>query len=105
MKINTFLLLIVLCALGSCAKQRPPSGGPVDKIPPEIVSVFPAPNSTQVKSNIKIMIEFTWLLDLLCPASRYRLDREAKCHNPLSNFLAMDHTSERRFLLQLYHLR
>jgi len=48
--------------LVSCAGQVPPSGGPVDTVPPEIVSVYPAPNSIFFIDQ-KIAIEFSEYVD------------------------------------------
>ncbi len=43
-----FLLLLLL----GCAVQAPPSGGPVDRIPPEIVRTDPLPESTRIAKNL-----------------------------------------------------
>ncbi|MBW7887529.1 MAG: hypothetical protein H3C35_04090, partial [Bacteroidetes bacterium] len=43
-----FLMLLFLFG---CAGQRPPEGGPVDTVPPEIISVYPAPNTTHFKED------------------------------------------------------
>lgn len=58
------LFPFLLCAslLVSCAGQVPPSGGPVDTIPPEIVSVYPAPNTTFFTGQT-IAIEFSEYVD------------------------------------------
>lgn len=53
------LFLITFFLIIECAVQRPPSGGPVDKITPRIVQVFPAPNSTLVNRDTKVIIEFS----------------------------------------------
>ncbi|MCU7496468.1 MAG: Ig-like domain-containing protein [Ignavibacteria bacterium] len=42
------LLALFLC---SCASQLPPGGGPVDRTPPEIVSVYPENGSTGFKDD------------------------------------------------------
>ena len=52
-----FLLLIA-----GCAGQRPPEGGPVDSIPPEIISVYPSPSTVNYSEN-KIIIEFSEYVD------------------------------------------
>jgi hypothetical protein len=43
--------------LAGCAGQLPPSGGPEDKIPPQIVSTYPAPFTTRFADQ-RIAIEF-----------------------------------------------
>ena len=49
---------ILLVLLTGCAGQRPPEGGPVDTTPPEIVSVYPSPNSTNY-TDTRIALEFS----------------------------------------------
>ncbi|MDD8018748.1 MAG: Ig-like domain-containing protein, partial [Bacteroidota bacterium] len=51
-------LFLSLLMLGGCAGQRPPEGGPVDITPPEIVSMYPAPNTVNYHEN-KIILEFS----------------------------------------------
>lgn len=46
--VKIYFMLIGLLLFYQCAKQVRPSGGPVDKIPPEIIKVIPAQNSTFV---------------------------------------------------------
>lgn len=55
-----FFLLIVL--LSGCAGQRPPEGGPVDSTPPEIISVYPAPQTTRFDDN-RVIFEFSEYVD------------------------------------------
>lgn len=52
------LILFMAVAL-SCASQRPPSGGPTDTIPPEIVSISPAAGSIHVSLDSAIEIDFS----------------------------------------------
>ncbi|MBI1805177.1 MAG: Ig-like domain-containing protein [Ignavibacteriae bacterium] len=47
-----------------CAGQVAPSGGPPDKTPPEIVSTYPTPGTTNFHDK-KIRIEFSKYVDLL----------------------------------------
>jgi hypothetical protein len=42
----------------SCASQQPPPGGPVDKTPPAIDSVFPAHRAINVPENTRIYFHF-----------------------------------------------
>ncbi|MFQ6031870.1 MAG: Ig-like domain-containing protein, partial [Candidatus Zixiibacteriota bacterium] len=42
-----------------CAKEGMPPGGPVDTIPPEVISVSPQPDSTGVDLSSKIEITFS----------------------------------------------
>lgn len=44
MKIPAGFIVALLVAAG-CAGQRPPEGGPLDTVPPEVISVYPAPNT------------------------------------------------------------
>ncbi len=54
----SFSLLIFI----GCAGQRPPEGGPVDSAPPEIISVSPAPNTTNFSKH-NIVLEFSEYVD------------------------------------------
>ncbi len=47
-----------LLTLAGCAGERPPGGGPVDTTPPEIVDVYPPPNTTGYSSS-RIALEFS----------------------------------------------
>ena len=44
--IKYFLLLVLLIVLNSCANQLSPSGGPPDRIPPEIIISYPLDGTT-----------------------------------------------------------
>ena len=44
-QVNNLLLLLALMILSNCASQLPPGGGEIDKIPPQIIDVYP-PNGT-----------------------------------------------------------
>ncbi len=48
------LLLLLLC---SCAGQQAPQGGPVDTEPPQIISTYPAPNTTRFNER-RLVFEF-----------------------------------------------
>jgi len=52
------LFLVVCCLVWRCATQIYPSGGPVDTVPPTIVSTYPEPNTTHFTDN-KIILEFS----------------------------------------------
>lgn len=58
---SVFMLTIILTF--GCAVVKPPSGGPEDKIPPEISSIFPAPDSAGVSKDITIIIDFSEEID------------------------------------------
>lgn len=45
-----------------CAGQRLPEGGPVDTIPPEIISIYPQPNTINFAEN-KVIVEFSEYVD------------------------------------------
>ena len=49
---NNLIRLFILFLLFSCAVQRPPSGGPVDRIPPDIVSSNPLPGVLNVPTTL-----------------------------------------------------
>jgi hypothetical protein len=53
--------LCPLLAFG-CAGQRPPEGGPVDTTPPEIISVYPSPNTTNYADS-RVALEFSKYVD------------------------------------------
>ncbi|MEJ2507582.1 MAG: Ig-like domain-containing protein, partial [Ignavibacteriaceae bacterium] len=54
--------LILLILLAGCANQLPPGGGEVDKIPPEVVDVYP-PDETINFDDDYIEIEFSEYVD------------------------------------------
>ncbi len=53
---------IVVFFLYGCAGQRPPEGGPIDTEPPQIISVYPTPQTTNFTEN-KIVLEFSEYVD------------------------------------------
>ncbi len=55
-----FIVFFIAVALlmNGCAGQRAPEGGPVDLTPPEIISMYPAPNTVNYHDN-KIILEFS----------------------------------------------
>lgn len=53
------LILFPLLFLVYCAKEGMPPGGPVDVTPPQVVSVSPKPDSTNVDLSTKIKIVFS----------------------------------------------
>lgn len=57
-----FITIFFLLFLFGCAGQRPPEGGPPDSVPPEIISVFPAPNTVNYTDS-KIVLEFSEYVD------------------------------------------
>lgn len=61
MKIRIAFAAIVLLLAG-CAGQQVPDGGPVDTVPPEIVSVFPFPGTVNFTGS-SIIIEFNEYVD------------------------------------------
>lgn len=61
MKLN-YLTTFILILLAGCAGQRPPEGGPADTVPPEIISVLPAPNTVNYADD-RIVIEFSEYVD------------------------------------------
>jgi hypothetical protein len=55
-------LIVITIFLVGCAGQRLPEGGPVDLAPPQIISVFPEPNSINFTGN-SIVLEFNEYVD------------------------------------------
>ncbi len=55
-------VIIILFSMFGCAGQRAPEGGPVDTTPPEIISVYPPPNTTEYASS-RISMEFSKYVD------------------------------------------
>ncbi len=65
MKKNIFRFLIITISfllIVKCANQLPPQGGEVDKIPPEIISVYPANGTVNYHENY-IALEFSEYVD------------------------------------------
>ena len=58
-----FVLLLFSICLFDCASRGRPGGGPVDKIPPEIIHVFPSADSTNIKQIETIEIFFNERMD------------------------------------------
>jgi len=52
-RVKAVLCLFVLLLLCGCAKQGYPPGGPMDKIGPVIVSVYPLPEATGISGSVK----------------------------------------------------
>ncbi len=50
-KISQSIFYFILFLLTGCANQLPPGGGEVDKIPPEIVEVYPSNGTTNFKDD------------------------------------------------------
>jgi hypothetical protein len=59
---TSIIILLLVSLLSGCAGQRPPEGGPVDSIPPEIISVYPTPQTTRF-SDSKVVLEFSEYVD------------------------------------------
>ncbi|MFA6456520.1 MAG: Ig-like domain-containing protein [Bacteroidota bacterium] len=59
---NVYSCFLSFILLAGCAGQRPPEGGPVDTVPPEIISVFPQPNTVNY-SEKSIILEFSEYVD------------------------------------------
>lgn len=58
-----FVIAAIELCLISCAVQRAPSGGPVDKTPPRILEVTPARNATLVPLDQEIEFSFSESMD------------------------------------------
>jgi Bacterial Ig-like domain len=50
--------LIIALLLVGCAQTGPPTGGPEDKTPPEVVDVFPLHGSTNVDTSTTLILRF-----------------------------------------------
>ncbi len=61
-KVIIFLILISVLVIVRCANQLPPSGGDIDRIPPEIISSYP-PNGTTGFKDDQIEFEFSEYVD------------------------------------------
>ncbi len=60
--IKHFFIYSYLIFFYSCASIKPPPGGPVDDIPPQIIEVFPPSGTTNLKSS-KIVLKFSEYMD------------------------------------------
>ncbi len=61
-KIKIFFLIISVIVLTKCANQLPPSGGDIDRIPPEIIESYPKDGTTNFKDD-HIEFEFSEYVD------------------------------------------
>ena len=52
-------VLLALALLAGCARVGPPTGGPEDSTPPEVVTTVPAEDATNVGLDTEIRIEFS----------------------------------------------
>ncbi len=57
--IRVITSIFIVSMFSVCAKNVFPPGGPEDKTPPEIIEVFPPPNSINVSTNTEIKISFS----------------------------------------------
>ena len=64
---RTFTSLIIIAAFQvyiiHCAVQGPPSGGPVDTIPPAVIETFPSDGETMVPVDLDFLITFSEAMD------------------------------------------
>ena len=51
------------CAGVRCAHMEPPSGGPIDSVPPAVVAVYPAPGARNVPQDAPVVIQFSEWID------------------------------------------
>ena len=56
------IFIFVLIFLSGCANQLPPGGGEVDRIPPEVVNIYPSDETTNFKDDY-LEIEFSEYVD------------------------------------------
>jgi len=61
-KHSNFYLTTIIFFLVSCANQLPPTGGDADRIPPEVIKVFPADGTTNFKEDY-FEIDFSEYID------------------------------------------
>ncbi len=61
-EIKKIILLLIIIFMGGCANQLPPPGGPVDRTPPEIISIFPESGTINFKKNF-IEVKFSEYVD------------------------------------------
>jgi len=52
------ILFFCFFAIAGCAKRIAPDGGPKDLLPPNMVSITPAHNSTNVPTNATVNVVF-----------------------------------------------
>lgn len=57
------LILVLLFLISACAKQSTPMGGPRDEEPPKVISIYPEPNSLNIKPT-EVIIEFNEYIKL-----------------------------------------
>ncbi len=75
MRARTWLSLAACLILASsCARMRPPPGGPVDKVPPEIVGSWPEDGSGEHGSLDTITLRFSEKVDRTSFLSQLRTD-------------------------------
>ena len=61
-RVSTINAYVILALIG-CAKIAPPTGGPIDEIPPEVISTTPVNDALFVSKDIKIEIQFSEDMD------------------------------------------
>jgi hypothetical protein len=62
LQLQPLVLLLLTFLWLQCAGEQPPSGGPVDTVPPKIASTYPGPNTVNFSDN-KIVLEFDEYVD------------------------------------------
>lgn len=102
LRIAYILVIILFVFYLNCATRGRPGGGPVDKIPPEIIETFPAPDSTGLSNLEKVEIYFSERMNessvenslFISPPLEYETDWSGGDEFTLSikDTLAADHT-------------
>ncbi len=80
-----FCCIIIILLISGCAHKTAPGGGPLDTIKPQVVSIFPAVDSTGVSINLKnITLRFSEEIEaasvqniiFISPPTRFEIDWE-----------------------------
>lgn len=56
---KVFIPIFVIFIFINCASQGPPTGGPVDKTPPQVIDTYPKKDSTSVKRLDEVVFQFS----------------------------------------------
>ena len=56
---GTIVLALLLCLVAACATVEPPTGGPPDTIPPQLLSAFPDSGSVGLTGVDRLILEFS----------------------------------------------
>ena len=75
-------LALALALISGCARVGPPTGGPADSTPPEVVTTVPEDGVTGVGRDTEIRIEFSEEMNRVSVERSFSIAPDVKLRNP-----------------------